>query len=320
LELGVRAYFAISKKRSLQFSRLDKTLGWESIPNHTSHHAVEGYGEVKYSSGQYGFREFGEIHTSKKKIFVVGDSFTQGAYVSDELVYYDQFKKEGNFEVFAYGSGGFGTLQEYLILNRYIDLIKPDLILWQFCDNDIFNNDYELESLNYRHNNFMVRPYLIDGKIEYRYPLRYFKSLQKVAGSSHLFRLVNMLMIQSKKDKAPILKEIGPYHPLVYRSAKTTNSIMAQVKNRAGEIPVVAFMVWTKSGLGLWANDIFKQISTNNDIEYISDLPYYLIEKAQEGIALDTQEDEHWNVLGNKIAGEYILDHISLIIEIINSD
>jgi len=56
--------------------------------------------------------------------------------VSDEDTYYAIIKRKLDAEVFAYGAGGFGTLQEYMILDRYVDMIHPSLILWQFCLND----------------------------------------------------------------------------------------------------------------------------------------------------------------------------------------
>jgi hypothetical protein len=56
--------------------------------------------------------------------------------VSDGDTYYAIIKRKLDAEVFAYGAGGFGTLQEYMILDRYVDMIHPSLILWQFCLND----------------------------------------------------------------------------------------------------------------------------------------------------------------------------------------
>jgi alkylation response protein AidB-like acyl-CoA dehydrogenase len=40
----------------------------------------------------------------------------------------------------VYGGHGYGTLQEYLVIDKYIDEIKPDLILLQVCSNDFTNN------------------------------------------------------------------------------------------------------------------------------------------------------------------------------------
>ena len=53
-----------------------------------------------------------------------------------------------------------------MVLNKYLNVIKPDIILWQFCSNDLrINNDYDLESKSYLINDHMVRRYLRNGKI-----------------------------------------------------------------------------------------------------------------------------------------------------------
>jgi hypothetical protein len=54
-------------------------------------------------------------------------------------------EKLNNLEVFAYGAGGYSTLQKYLILDEFIDRIRPQILLLQLCSNDFFDNDYDLE-------------------------------------------------------------------------------------------------------------------------------------------------------------------------------
>ena len=34
------------------------------------------------------------------------------------------------------GGGGYGTLQQYLLLKKYFNKINPDIIIHQFCEND----------------------------------------------------------------------------------------------------------------------------------------------------------------------------------------
>src|SRR5437867_3136868 len=96
-----------------------------------------------------GFRRFGDPSSSRPKLLVVGDSFTHALEVSDDKTYYALLGDRLGAEVFAYGAGGYGTLQESLVLDEYVDIIKPDAILWQFCSNDFVNNDLELESMSY---------------------------------------------------------------------------------------------------------------------------------------------------------------------------
>jgi hypothetical protein len=106
-------------------------IGWETKSYQSWKRYVEGYGEIVFSTSQYGFRVFGDINTKKKKILVVGDSYTEGTTVSDGYLYYDYIKRNHkNVEIFAYGAGGYSSLQEYMIVDKYFDIIKPDLIIW----------------------------------------------------------------------------------------------------------------------------------------------------------------------------------------------
>ena len=97
---------------------------------------------------------------------MIGDSFTHATAVSDDLTYHALLAQLLDVEVFAYGAGGYGTLQELMILDRYIDIIRPDVILWQYCANDFINNDNELERLSLVNNNGWVRPYLQKGQVQ----------------------------------------------------------------------------------------------------------------------------------------------------------
>ena len=105
---------------------------------------------------------FGKLSSAKPRVFVIGDSFTQATAASDQQTYYAVLQRLLDVEVFAYGGGGYGSLQEFMILDRYLDLIKPSLILWQFCTNDFINNSPELETGSVINNNGIVRPYWVD--------------------------------------------------------------------------------------------------------------------------------------------------------------
>ena len=108
------------------------------------------------------------MNSKRPKILVLGDSHTQGEFISNEKLYYAKLSEMG--EVFAYGNGGFGNLQELMVLEDFLSVIKPDVIVWQLSSNDIVNNSYELEFLSVKDNNGLRRPYLEDGNIVYRLP------------------------------------------------------------------------------------------------------------------------------------------------------
>ena len=97
---------------------------------------------------------------------MIGDSFTHATSVSDDRTHHALLAKLLDVEVFAYGVGGYGTLQEFLVLDRFVDVIHPDIFLWQYCANDFINNDNELERLSRFNNNGLTRPYWQNGQAQ----------------------------------------------------------------------------------------------------------------------------------------------------------
>ncbi|OGW74633.1 MAG: hypothetical protein A2Z72_06215 [Omnitrophica bacterium RBG_13_46_9] len=120
--------------------------------------------------GWKGKKVFGDTKSVKYKIFVVGDSVTNGYGVEEKNMYYSIIGKELDAEIFVYGGRGYGTLQEYMVIDRYFDEINPDLVILQTYGNDFINNLWELETASFFNKNLMIRPYLINGKFEYRFP------------------------------------------------------------------------------------------------------------------------------------------------------
>ena len=116
---------------------------------------------IEYKTNKDGFRLFGNLKNNKKrKVMFVGDSFTHAVQVSNNKTYYGILGDALPIEVFAYGGGGYGTLQEFMIINKWLDVVKPDMVILQYCSNDFINNHFELELRSNRNNNGMRRPYL----------------------------------------------------------------------------------------------------------------------------------------------------------------
>ncbi|MFX0145269.1 MAG: SGNH/GDSL hydrolase family protein [Candidatus Hodarchaeota archaeon] len=309
LEGSFRVYYFLLDKQSSPKMTLSRYLGWKTVPDYYSNQPIKGYGKIIYSTKKYGFRSFGDINTTKKKIFVIGDSFTQGSTVSDGNAYYDYLKKHNdNIEIFAYGCGGYGSLQEYMILDKYVDMIDLDLILWQFSPNDFVNNDYELESLSFRNNNHMVRPYYRKGKIEWLYPKQNYGWIYSVVQSSYLLRMINIrLNILKAEKKGSIEDKLSPDNPMFKKALKTTSKIMNLVKKRAGKIPIVAFSVSNPK----WMAGSFFDICKKHGIHYISGIPEALGRAKKNGIIVDgAPYDGHYNSEGHIIMGKLISDYM----------
>ena len=167
----MRAVFGVRAWRSPVDRELDATLGWRPVANLSLERDLPGFGHVRHSTTQDGFRVFGDPATTRLKVLVVGDSFKEAATVSDGETYYERLgRARPDIEIFAIGAGGYGTLQEYLLLDRWVDVIRPGLILVQAHPNDVVNNSHALESRSTTDNNQMTRPYWEDGRVVPRFP------------------------------------------------------------------------------------------------------------------------------------------------------
>ena len=118
-------YFRTSKA----MYRYDARFGWAPKRNFTySELHADASGEtylVNLTTTEHGFRAWGKPNSAKIKILFIGDSYTGDPNVSDEDAYFEQVKKRLDVEVFAVGAGGYGTLQEFMLLDDYVDMIDP---------------------------------------------------------------------------------------------------------------------------------------------------------------------------------------------------
>ncbi|MFN0161687.1 MAG: SGNH/GDSL hydrolase family protein [Burkholderiales bacterium] len=75
-------------------------------------------------------------------VLFLGDSYTQGSEVSTSGMYYTVFEREagGRYAVYAAGSGGYGTAQQYLLAHRLLPVVRPRVIFWQLSSNDVAEN------------------------------------------------------------------------------------------------------------------------------------------------------------------------------------
>ena len=116
---------------SLLFER-DPVLGWRTRAHHRAEYGT-GLHRVRYTTGAHGFRLYGEHAPDQTRLLFIGDSHTHAVDVSDDDTYYSRLSKRlvPVAEVFAYGSGGYGTLQEVLIIERHLQDVRPNVIILQ---------------------------------------------------------------------------------------------------------------------------------------------------------------------------------------------
>lgn len=305
LEVGFR--FGIAPERGSTL-HLTGELGWEPRPFHERIRSADAiYGDVHYTSTRDGFRRFGDPDADRTKIFFLGDSYTQAVEVSDGGAFYDRIAAtRDDVEVFAYGAGGYGSLQEYMVLDRYFDEIRPDLIVWQFTPNDVMNNSYELESRS-AYNSRMPRPYLEEDRIVRRFPSRNPLVRHTVLGRFVSVRLGFIGAANVSYRQNSIEYRIEETRDLWDEAVRTTEAIMRQVRERAGDAPVVAFEV-SPSYLD---DDLFPEICERVGIPFIHGVRAALDSAEAAGVPVDfAPHDGHWSPEGHAVVGERILQFL----------
>lgn len=177
VEIATRGWYAykahVSNQKLFTTISLDDELGWVPMADYAFTGELRDAGGnscwVEISTDNEGFRlhrDPGE--PARKKVLFLGDSYTQAMHVSDDKTYYGLLGSELDFEVFAHGVEGCGTLQEYMVLDKYIDAIEPDVVFILFCPNDIINNYPALERRSTLNRMGLRRPYLVNGEVEYK--------------------------------------------------------------------------------------------------------------------------------------------------------
>lgn len=117
----------------------DPILGWRNKKGHyliTPYHPSGSMIEVNFlDHGQR--RTSGQRNLLSREIVVVGCSFTQGWAISDNETYAWKLQdKYPSWNVLNYGTGGYGTYQSLLVLERELPrLPSPKIILYGFIGN-----------------------------------------------------------------------------------------------------------------------------------------------------------------------------------------
>jgi hypothetical protein len=290
---------------------LDPRLGWRATPDYRfegeRRNADGSSYSVRISQDKNGFRLFGTLDSGRPKVFVVGDSFTQAVEVSNDKAYYASLGDA--FEVFAHGGGGYGSLQEFMILDQFFDLIKPDLIIWQYSTNDLVNNLPELERASTINNNGLLRPYWVAGRVVHVLPKSSATALREAAlryCRVCYFVLNRIDRLRARVSLNTVEIETSPgerSHDVFRRAVDVTDQIMGMVRTRAGATPIVGFIVGSGYPYGPEYVDALTHISRRHNILLV-DVERPVLTAEAEGTSVRAEDGSHWNESGHGIAGK----------------
>jgi hypothetical protein len=251
---------------------------------------------------------FGDPATPKPKVLVLGDSFTEAVMVSDGATYYHRLAAaRPDIEVFAIGAGGYGTLQEYLLLDEWVDVIRPDLVLLQLHPNDLINNSHALESRSTTNNNQMTRPYWEDGRVVERFPENAsWGPIYNLARHSYLLRLtsVNLHALRSRSADSGE-RTLTADDPEVIRATSATVALLAMIRARAG-VPVAAFSVRGEDYFPFWSRE---EACRRAGVRFIPGVGEAVEAAGAAGERVTgAPVDSHWNARGHAIAAQGIIE------------
>ncbi len=157
-EVGLRLFmakdFPIFQNEKNLLYRYDATLGWFPIPNTTNR-----VSDLRTIVAVHNSRSFRDVEDAgdgnKPRILFLGDSYVWGYDAEVAERFTDKLQaKHPDWAVFNCGVSGYGTDQEFLLLQRFYDEYKPDLVFLVFCtENDDADNHW-----NFRHESY-YKPY-----------------------------------------------------------------------------------------------------------------------------------------------------------------
>lgn len=142
-EAFVRLFYPQIMEHDKMFE-YDPYLGWKFISNKKG--AIVYQGETRHyiETNYIGFRDDPPPPDQDKirKILVLGDSFVSNISVKDSEVFTEVLEQRlKNTAVLNFGVNGYGQVQEYLLLQKWLRKIDPDLIILVIYIRNDFNDN-----------------------------------------------------------------------------------------------------------------------------------------------------------------------------------
>lgn len=302
----------------------DEAMGWLPKRDFSRNIPQKDAAGNKYNAflayDHHRFRAYGDPATRKTKILFLGDSYTGDPFTGNQEMYFsvvksalrEKYKKD--VELFAAGGGGYGTLQEYLLVKEQLKIIKPDIFVLQFSDNDFMNNLREWESQEIVRNQTFYRPYYSakSGNIQYSTSpfVRCYKFLYN---NSYFFRRSDIILQRLQ------YKYYGDYsrkfaqqelEQLEKDSYDVTRHVLLLLKNEFSKDAQLFIMIDVTDDKHI--NEL--QLTLAKEAGYIPLLfPMQNLNKFEaenKNAVLRHADGGHLNILGNKILGEGLAEEL----------
>jgi len=152
-ELGLRLFFRanlalLDDERNLLY-RYDSYLGWFPIPSQGKNLLASRIFTVVHN--REGFRDPDFKSHAENGIMFLGDSFVWGYDVDAPERFTDKLRqRHPEWTIYNLGVSGYGTDQEFLLLQKYFDSYKPRVVFLVFC----VETDHDDNSSNFRYEGY----------------------------------------------------------------------------------------------------------------------------------------------------------------------
>lgn len=315
----------------------DSTLGWKFISGGKGAMGHHGTTLNVVETNSLGFRGHAPSEKNKKKLMVLGDAFVSSISLKDKEILTGIMESQlGEYDVLNFGVNGYGQVQEYLLLEKWIDVIKPDVVVLIVC----LQNDF---ADNMGAPGFYPRPSAsLEGRDsiltihEQSKELIIEKGLSDIFGESHvnwlITRAINNLF--SKPDSLFMTEYYTCQSPIpddYHVAFRIMQDFLIKIANLGKEkdVPVVFVLApsivqaddkhWKvfleknsaarKNFIRSSADDRLMQFAKDNNLLMLDLLPVFRKE-AKKNVMFYHLVDQHWTKEGNQVVANILVDYL----------
>lgn len=311
---GEAAYRLLGYWRNGTFQGLheyDAELGWRTTQAYRGKEVAmrdklgRPYTRLMRSDAR-GSRLWGSRPGAPRLLFL-GDSFTEAIEVSDDKTYAAVFARLSAFDVYVYGTGAYGTLQEAMMLERLLRELRPEIVVLQFSLNDFTNNSLELERRTVLFQQ-MIRPYLVDGAVVRRFPEThpYRIALRYSRLFAWMDAMAGVVLYHQYGDFNRLPQ--GPERAALERQAVEVSETL--LRRIASTVPAgTQLYAFNRDESGAAANRAFEEISGKAGFRIVRNLAS-AVDAHESPVETTLAEDGiHFNELGNRLLGERLAQY-----------
>lgn len=262
--------------------------------------------------GWRGVQRFGDLDTPRRRVLVIGDSFTAGRGAGREHDFATLLGRRLDVEIFSYGGEGYSTAQELLVARRCVRRIRPNLVILQMSTNDFINNSYELESRSFINNNLKMRPYFEAGSMVERYPPFGGRLRAALVDRSALARrlfygadlaragLAGAGFVETIEDD---IEATQGRHDAFRRSVETTRVLLALLRDATQPVPL---RVFPADGVGRYAfyRIALAELCSDVNVPFLDVVPEAVAQADSSAAPVFLKNDPHWSARGHAIVAE----------------